>query len=153
MIMIIKLKFSLLNSQPHSLDGIQGGKSSKEKKKSCSEIEHSSNRSESRDSNKLNNKDQTHKPKGRRRLVENASITTHINFVQVILFSSKFKNICDVTYNNVNLLFQREDKKKRLNSILLNLLERMPNKHEPLDVTNILERNRRNRKRPGILNP
>ncbi|OXU28648.1 hypothetical protein TSAR_004817 [Trichomalopsis sarcophagae] len=116
---------------PHSLDGIQsGGKGTKDnKKKNGAEIEHSGNKTESRNNSKVNNKEQQpHKPRGRRRLVENAPTTTDINFDQ------------------------SEERKKRLNSILLNLLDRMPNKSEPLDVSNLLERNRRNRKRPGYLN-
>lgn len=51
------------------------------------------------------------------------------------------------------LLAQREKKRKRLNGILTNLLQLMPNKKEPLDMSFLLERNRRNRKRPVPPNP
>ncbi|XP_077260397.1 histone-lysine N-methyltransferase ash1 isoform X2 [Temnothorax americanus] len=51
------------------------------------------------------------------------------------------------------LYAQREEQRKKLNIILLNLLQRMPNKKDPLDLSFLLERNRRNRKRPGGLNP
>lgn len=54
---------------------------------------------------------------------------------------------------NVHRDLQREEQKKRLNGILQHLLQKMPNKKEPLDLSFLLERNRRNRKRPGGLNP
>lgn len=172
--------------QPHSLDGIQSTKSTKDKKKNCSEVESSNNnKSESRDKDQ-----QVHKSRGRKRLGENVTVSATVNFLQVnyyllillknflfffyrflwknnFYFSRKrqkkyrivLKFNFSFTWNLLELIkllfffFQRESKKKRLNSILLNLLDRMPNKNEPLDVSNILERNRRNRKRPGILNP
>lgn len=50
-------------------------------------------------------------------------------------------------------MLQREQRIKKLNGILLNLLNNMPNKKDPLDLSFLLERNRRNRKKPGNTNP
>ncbi|KAL7299920.1 hypothetical protein TKK_0007242 [Trichogramma kaykai] len=111
---------------PHHVDKVL--KNTKEKKKTSQDVEQTKSKSDSREYTKSSDKDQP-KPRGRRKLIENSSITTHIKFVQ------------------------RETRKKKLNTILLNLLDKMPNKNDPLDVTNLLDRNRRNRKRPGILNP
>ncbi|CAB0034057.1 unnamed protein product [Trichogramma brassicae] len=111
---------------PHHVDKVL--KNTKEKKKTSQDVEQTKSKSDFREYTKSSDKDQP-KQRGRRKLLENSSITTHIKFVQ------------------------RETKKKKLNTILLNLLDKMPNKNDPLDVTNLLDRNRRNRKRPGILNP
>ncbi|KAJ8665327.1 hypothetical protein QAD02_006989 [Eretmocerus hayati] len=115
---------------PHSLDGVQlGGKSSKEKKKHGCETEYVSNKFESRDHSKASLKDKSHNLKSRKRLIKGAAVSKNSKFVQ------------------------RVTKTNRLNNILLNLLNKMPNKEDPLDASNLLERNRRNRKRPVILSP
>ncbi|XP_043479533.1 histone-lysine N-methyltransferase ash1 [Leptopilina heterotoma] len=120
---------------PHSLDGISGAKILKDKKKNgCQEVENNGQKAETREVTR-NNKEQppTSRPsttKTRRRSAENLTVPT-------IIVSCA----------------QREVQRKRLNGILMNLLQRMPNKKDPLDLSFLLERNRRNRKRPGGLNP
>ncbi|XP_014216784.1 uncharacterized protein LOC106645437 [Copidosoma floridanum] len=126
--------FYLCHPKPHSLEGIQFLKAPKDKKKNISDAEQN-NKAESCVNSKLNNAtDRLPKSRGRKRLMDhsnsyNAIMISHLNFVQ------------------------RENQKKKLNSILLKLLDKLPNKSEPLDASNILEHNRRNRKRPGTLNP
>lgn len=114
---------------PHSLDGI---KMSKDKKKHNSQEMDGNQKLESGDNvNKMHGKEQ-HKcvSRTRRRSGEILRVASPIT-----------------SYT------QREEQRKKLNGILLNLLQRMPNKKDPLDLSFLLERNRRNRKRPGGLNP
>ncbi|XP_012535549.1 uncharacterized protein LOC105836216 [Monomorium pharaonis] len=111
---------------PHSLDGI---KMSKDKKKNNQEIE-GNQKSESNDNIKTHNKEHKYSNKTRQKSGEILTIASPAT-----------------SYAH------REEQRKRLNSILLNLLQRMPNKKDPLDLSFLLERNRRNRKRPGGLNP
>nr|CAD7423524.1 unnamed protein product [Timema monikensis] len=49
-------------------------------------------------------------------------------------------------------LARRENQKRRLNTILLRLLSRLPSK-QPMDVSYLLEPGRRHRKKTAILNP
>ncbi|XP_044017299.1 variant-silencing SET domain-containing protein isoform X2 [Aphidius gifuensis] len=111
---------------PHSLEGIQSTKGMKDKKK----INHIINHDNQKTDDKNNGKNQT-KTVGRAR--------------------HKYFDNCLLT--PALLLAQREKKRKRLNEILTNLLQLMPNKKEPLDMSFLLERNRRNRKRPVAPNP
>ncbi|XP_053986927.1 uncharacterized protein LOC128880653 isoform X1 [Hylaeus volcanicus] len=118
---------------PHSLEGIQvGGKTNKDKKKTSNQDVDSNPKSESGDNAKTHSKDQqkSSTSKGRRRSNEILSITT-----------------------STTPYAQREEQRRRLNNILIGLLQKMPNKKDPLDLSFLLERNRRNRKRPGGLNP
>ncbi|XP_076292671.1 histone-lysine N-methyltransferase ash1 [Lasioglossum baleicum] len=118
---------------PHSLEGIQvGSKMSKDKKKMSSHDLDSNQKLESSDSSKTHGKDQlkSSTSKGRRRSNEILSISTPATSYA-----------------------QREEQRRRLNNILIGLLQKMPNKKDPLDLSFLLERNRRNRKRPGGLNP
>ncbi|XP_025162897.1 histone-lysine N-methyltransferase ash1 isoform X2 [Harpegnathos saltator] len=121
---------------PHSLDGIQLGKKfflSKDKKKNNNNHEvEGSQKMESGDSAKAQGKEQ--KCAGSRTRRRSGG------------------DILTIATSTTSYL-QREDQKKRLNSILLHLLQKMPNKKDPLDLSFLLERNRRNRKRPGGLNP
>ncbi|XP_076680108.1 histone-lysine N-methyltransferase ash1 isoform X5 [Andrena cerasifolii] len=117
---------------PHSLEGIQiASKMNKEKKKSNNQDVDSNHKSESCENVKTHTKDQQ-KPtgKGRRRSNEILSVATP---------ASSYA--------------QREEQRRRLNNILISLLQKMPNRKDPLDLSFLLERNRRNRKRPGGLNP
>ncbi|KAL0129627.1 hypothetical protein PUN28_001709 [Cardiocondyla obscurior] len=109
---------------PHSLDGI---KIFKDKKKS-QEID-KNQKLESNDNVKTHNKEYKCSNRTRRKSGEILTVVPPVTYAQ------------------------REEQRKRLNSILLNLLQRMPNKKDPLDLSFLLERNRRNRKRPGGLNP
>lgn len=111
---------------PHSLDGI---KMSKDKKKNNQEID-GNQKLESGDNIKMHGKEHKCGNRTRRRSGEILTVASPITSYA-----------------------QREEQRKRLNSILLNLLQRMPNKKDPLDLSFLLERNRRNRKRPGGLNP
>ncbi|XP_017884919.1 histone-lysine N-methyltransferase ash1 isoform X2 [Ceratina calcarata] len=117
---------------PHSLEGIQvGGKMNKDKKKTSTQEVDSNQKLEAGDNAKTHTKDQQKSTsKGRRRSNEILTIATP---------ATSFA--------------QREEQRRRLNSILTNLLQKMPNKKDPLDLSFLLERNRRNRKRPGGLNP
>lgn len=118
---------------PHSLEGIQvGGKMNKEKKKVNNQDVDTNHKSESSENTKTHVKDQqkSSTSKGRRRSNEILPIVTP-----------------------ATLCAQREEQKRRLNNILIGLLQKMPNKKDPLDLSFLLERNRRNRKRPGGLNP
>ncbi|XP_014480309.1 PREDICTED: histone-lysine N-methyltransferase ash1 [Dinoponera quadriceps] len=120
---------------PHSLDGIQLGKKfllSKDKKKNNNNHEDGNQKMESGDNAKPHKE---HKCAGSNR--------------------TRQKSGCDILTiaSSSTTYLQREDQKKRLNSILLHLLQKMPNKKDPLDLSFLLERNRRNRKRPGGLNP
>ncbi|XP_011689252.1 PREDICTED: histone-lysine N-methyltransferase ash1 [Wasmannia auropunctata] len=112
---------------PHSLDGI---KMSKDKKKSINQEVDGNQKLESNDNVRTHNKE--HKCGNRTRRKSGEILT-------VASPATSFA--------------QREEQRKKLNSILLNLLQRMPNKKDPLDLSFLLERNRRNRKRPGGLNP
>ncbi|XP_015608577.1 uncharacterized protein LOC107274224 [Cephus cinctus] len=120
---------------PHSLDGIQANnKIFNHKKKTNGQDTESINHKlqESHENVKLNGKDQSKSSNGRTRRRSSDSLhvpTSSMSFAQ------------------------REEQRKRLNSILTNLLQRMPNKKDPLDLSFLLDRNRRNRKRPGGLNP
>ncbi|KAK2586825.1 hypothetical protein KPH14_011844 [Odynerus spinipes] len=117
---------------PHSLDGINvGSKINKDKKKNNQDVD-GHHKVESTDNIKANSKDSHKSSNGRtrRRSSEILTITT-----------------------SVTSYAQREEQRKRLNSILINLLQKMPNKKDPLDLSFLLERNRRNRKRPVGLNP
>ncbi|XP_033330937.1 histone-lysine N-methyltransferase ash1 isoform X1 [Megalopta genalis] len=117
---------------PHSLEGIQvGSKMNKDKKKMSNQDLDSNQKSESSDSSKTHGKDiKSSTSKGRRRSNEILSIHTPATSYA-----------------------QREEQRRRLNNILIGLLQKMPNKKDPLDLSFLLERNRRNRKRPGGLNP
>ncbi|XP_043260523.1 histone-lysine N-methyltransferase ash1 isoform X2 [Colletes gigas] len=118
---------------PHSLEGIQvGGKINKEKKKTNNQDLDSNQKTETSDNAKTHSKDQqkSSTSKGRRRSNEILSIAT-----------------------SATSYAQREEQRRRLNNILIGLLQKMPNKKDPLDLSFLLERNRRNRKRPGGLNP
>lgn len=101
------VQFCYLFSQPHSLEGVQCKKGDKEKKKNTSEADQSNSKLESRDSHKLNNKDQIPpppKPRGRKRLAETAAVTEHINFVQVrIIYDFFFFLQSNCSVSNVNL--------------------------------------------------
>ncbi|XP_015112127.1 histone-lysine N-methyltransferase ash1 [Diachasma alloeum] len=109
---------------PHSLEGIQSSKSIKDKKKSSYPDPDHNHKAEGSEG-KINGKDQIKSVnKARRRSCEEHRITPAVSFAQ------------------------REEQRKRLNGILTNLLQRMPNKKDPLDMSFLLERNRRNRKRP-----
>lgn len=112
---------------PHSLDGI---KMSKDKKKNNNQEIDGNQKLESGDNVKMHGKEHKCGNRTRRRSGEILTVAPPI-----------------ASYA------QREEQRKRLNSILLNLLQRMPNKKDPLDLSFLLERNRRNRKRPGGLNP
>ncbi|XP_012286435.1 histone-lysine N-methyltransferase ash1 isoform X2 [Orussus abietinus] len=117
---------------PHSLEGIQAsGKLLKDKKKHNSQEEHN-HKVESTESSKLNGKDQLKTSNGRTRRRSSESLSA---------------------YAPSTICVQREEQKRRLNRILIDLLQRMPNKKDPLDLSFLLDRNRRNRKRPGGLNP
>ncbi|XP_018401897.1 PREDICTED: histone-lysine N-methyltransferase ash1 [Cyphomyrmex costatus] len=110
---------------PHSLDGI---KMFKDKKKNSNQEVDGNQKLESNDSIKTHNKE--HKcNKTRRKSGESLTVASPATSYA-----------------------QLEEQRKKLNRILLNLLQRMPNKKDPLDLSFLLERNRRNRKRPG-LNP
>ncbi|CAL1683066.1 unnamed protein product [Lasius platythorax] len=111
---------------PHSLDGI---KMSKDKKKNNNQEIDGNQKLESGDV-KMHGKEHKCGNRTRRRSGEILTVAPPITSYA-----------------------QREEQRKRLNSILLNLLQRMPNKKDPLDLSFLLERNRRNRKRPGGLNP
>nr|XP_034180830.1 histone-lysine N-methyltransferase ash1 isoform X2 [Osmia lignaria] len=118
---------------PHSLEGIQvGSKMNKEKKKGNNQDADTNQKSETNDNAKTQVKDQqkSSTSKGRRRSNEILSISTPTTSYA-----------------------QREEQRRRLNNILIGLLQKMPNKKDPLDLSFLLERNRRNRKRPGGLNP
>ncbi|XP_006612782.1 histone-lysine N-methyltransferase ash1 isoform X2 [Apis dorsata] len=118
---------------PHSLEGIQiGSKMNKEKKKSNNQDVDNNQKSESNENAKTHTKDQqkSSTSKNRRRSNEILPIVTPA-----------------ASYA------QREEQRRRLNNILIGLLQKMPNKKDPLDLSFLLERNRRNRKRPGGLNP
>ncbi|XP_072760581.1 uncharacterized protein Ash1 isoform X2 [Anoplolepis gracilipes] len=112
---------------PHSLDGI---KMSKDKKKSNNQEIDGNQKLESGDNVKMHGKEHKCGNRTRRRSGEILTVAPPVTSYA-----------------------QREEQRKRLNSILLNLLQRMPNKKDPLDLSFLLERNRRNRKRPGGLNP
>ncbi|KAG5325554.1 ASH1 methyltransferase, partial [Pseudoatta argentina] len=111
---------------PHSLDGI---KMSKDKKKNNNQEVDGNQKLESNDSTKTHNKE--HKCNKTRR-----------KSGEILTVASPATSYA-----------QLEEQRKKLNRILLNLLQRMPNKKDPLDLSFLLERNRRNRKRPGGLNP
>ncbi|XP_016771624.1 histone-lysine N-methyltransferase ash1 isoform X2 [Apis mellifera] len=118
---------------PHSLEGIQiGSKMNKEKKKSNNQDVDNNQKSESNENAKTHTKDQqkSSTSKNRRRSNEILPIVTPATSYA-----------------------QREEQRRRLNNILIGLLQKMPNKKDPLDLSFLLERNRRNRKRPGGLNP
>ncbi|KOX79177.1 Histone-lysine N-methyltransferase ash1 [Melipona quadrifasciata] len=118
---------------PHSLEGIQiGGKMNKEKKKGNNQDVDNNHKSESSENTKTHIKDQqkSSMSKSRRKSNEILSIVTPTTSYA-----------------------QREEQRRRLNNILIALLQKMPNKKDPLDLSFLLERNRRNRKRPGGLNP
>ncbi|XP_014598389.1 PREDICTED: histone-lysine N-methyltransferase ash1 [Polistes canadensis] len=115
---------------PHSLDGINvGSKVSKDKKKNNQDTDNH-HKVESSDNTKATNKEKASSSRTRRRSSEMLTIAP-----------------------SVTSYAQREEQRKRLNSILVNLLQKMPNKKDPLDLSFLLERNRRNRKRPTGLNP
>ncbi|XP_048510750.1 histone-lysine N-methyltransferase ash1 isoform X2 [Athalia rosae] len=121
---------------PHSLEGMpttSGHKTHKDKKKNHN---HDSEVHVKTDSNiesmKTNNKD-SQKATNKRIRQQSSDIT-------------------QIAVSSMNCP-QRDEQRKRLNSILVGLLQRMPNKKDPLDLSFLLERNRRNRKRPGGLNP
>ncbi|XP_066595274.1 histone-lysine N-methyltransferase ash1 isoform X2 [Prorops nasuta] len=119
---------------PHSLEGIQfNSKMPKDKKKNNNHDADTNIKTEANNSLRTNYKDQQHKSstgRTRRRSGEMICLTTPATSYA-----------------------QREEQKKKLDKILLNLLQKMPNKKDPLDLSFLLERNRRNRKRPGGLNP
>ncbi|CAK9796736.1 Histone-lysine N-methyltransferase ash1 [Anthophora plagiata] len=118
---------------PHSLEGIQVGvKMNKEKKKANNQDVDTNHKAESNENAKTHTKDQQKSStgKGRRRSNEILPIATPATSYA-----------------------QREEQRRRLNNILIGLLQKMPNKKDPLDLSFLLERNRRNRKRPGGLNP
>lgn len=145
--------------QPHSLDGI---KISKDKKKNTNQEVDGNQKLESNDNVKTHTKDKEHKCGNRTRRKSSEILTVAspaTSYAQVIviyiLYIMKDLRItiyCTIMYGICSHL-QREEQRKKLNSILLNLLQRMPNKKDPLDLSFLLERNRRNRKRPGGLNP
>ncbi|RLU23462.1 hypothetical protein DMN91_003666 [Ooceraea biroi] len=112
---------------PHSLDGI---KMSKDKKKSSNQELDQNPKLESGDNVKAHSKEHRCGSRTRRRSGEILTIAP-----------------------SASSYAQREEQRKKLNGILLNLLQKMPNKKDPLDLSFLLERNRRNRKRPGGLNP
>ncbi|XP_011869561.1 PREDICTED: histone-lysine N-methyltransferase ash1 [Vollenhovia emeryi] len=112
---------------PHSLDGI---KLSKDKKKSNTQEIDGNQKLESNDNVKAHGKEHKYGNRTRRKSGESLTVAPPATSYA-----------------------QREEQRKRLNSILLNLLQRMPNKKDPLDLSFLLERNRRHRKRPGGLNP
>ncbi|KYN40734.1 Histone-lysine N-methyltransferase ash1 [Trachymyrmex septentrionalis] len=111
---------------PHSLDGI---KMFKDKKKNNNQEVDGNQKLESNDNTKTHNKE--HKCNKTRR-----------KSGEILTVASPATSYA-----------QLEEQRKKLNRILLNLLQRMPNKKDPLDLSFLLERNRRNRKRPGGLNP
>lgn len=142
--------------QPHSLDGI---KMSKDKKKSNNQEIDGNQKLESSDNVKMHNKEHKCGNRTRRRSGEILTVAPPItSYAQVMIASKNLRKLSQASLlrNYLYLLYfhlQREEQRKRLNSILLNLLQRMPNKKDPLDLSFLLERNRRNRKRPGGLNP
>uniref|UniRef100_A0A0C9R856 Ash1 protein n=1 Tax=Fopius arisanus TaxID=64838 RepID=A0A0C9R856_9HYME len=110
---------------PHSLEGIQSTKAIKDKKKNNSYPDPDNSHKTEGSEGRINGKDQIKSVnKARRRSCDEHRITPAVSFAQ------------------------REEQRKRLNGILTNLLQRMPNKKDPLDMSFLLERNRRNRKRP-----
>ncbi|CAD1480045.1 unnamed protein product, partial [Heterotrigona itama] len=109
---------------PHSLEGIQiGGKMNKEKKKGNNQDIDNNHKSESSENTKTHIKDQqkSSMSKSRRKSNEMLSIVTPTTSYA-----------------------QREEQRRRLNNILIALLQKMPNKKDPLDLSFLLERNRRN---------
>ncbi|XP_046489203.1 histone-lysine N-methyltransferase ash1 isoform X1 [Neodiprion pinetum] len=120
---------------PHSLEGVSansGHKTHKDKKKNHHDTETHVKTDLNVEIMKSSNKDQ-HKASNRR-------IRQHSN------------DMTQIAMPSINCR-QRGEQRKRLNGILVGLLQRMPNKKDPLDLSFLLERNRRNRKRPGGLNP
>ncbi|KAG7209902.1 hypothetical protein KM043_011498 [Ampulex compressa] len=118
---------------PHSLEGIQiGSKMGKDKKKNNNQEIDANHKTDANESAKAHVKYQQKSStnKTRRRSNEILSVTSSLTSYA-----------------------QREEQRRRLNGILVNLLQKMPNKKDPLDLSFLLERNRRNRKRPGGLNP
>ncbi|XP_034944543.1 histone-lysine N-methyltransferase ash1 [Chelonus insularis] len=112
---------------PHSLESIQAIKAMREKKKNSSNADSDHNHKTESDSTKVNGKDQS-KTLGKNR---HKPCDNHSSITPIVSPA------------------QREEQRKRLNRILKNLLQRMPNKKDPLDLSFLLERNRRNRKRPS----
>lgn len=108
---------------------------------------------ESNEETKVNVKEtqRTYAGRTRRKSMESSTSTNlATSYIQVIENFSFFKL---VRIEHRSMCLQKEQQRERLNNILLNLLQKMPCKKDPLDLSFLLERNRRNRKRPGGLNP